>query len=73
MLVLSRKKNESIIVGEDIEIVVLDIQGDQVRLGIKAPINVSVHRKEVFEEIQQENRKAAETKAYDALRGLWRK
>jgi len=60
MLVLTRKKNQSIVINDNIEITLLDIQGDQVRIGISAPRSVSVHRKEVFEEIQAENRKAAE-------------
>ncbi|HHW49103.1 MAG TPA: carbon storage regulator CsrA [Clostridiaceae bacterium] len=60
MLVLTRKKNQSIVINDNIEITLLDIQGDQVRIGINAPRSVSVHRKEVFEEIQAENRKAAE-------------
>lgn len=59
MLVLSRKKNESIIIGDDVEIVIVDIKGDQVKVGIKAPKKVTVHRAEVYEEIQAENRKAA--------------
>ncbi len=59
MLVLSRKKNESIMIGDDIEIVVVEIKGDQIKLGVKAPRNVTVHRAEVYEEIQLENRKAA--------------
>lgn len=62
MLVLTRKKDQTIIINEDIEITVLDIQGDQVRLGINAPRNVSIHRKEIFLEIQEENKKAAEVK-----------
>lgn len=60
MLVLTRKKDQSIIIGDNIEITVVDIQGDQVRLGINAPKNVSVHRKEIFLEIQEENKKASE-------------
>ena len=55
MLVLARKINESIMIGDDIELVVIDIKGDQVKLGIRAPKNVTVHRKEIYEEIQQEN------------------
>lgn len=61
MLVLTRKKDQTIIINDNIEITVLEIQGDQVRIGIKAPRNVSIHRKEIFLEIQEENRKAAET------------
>jgi carbon storage regulator len=60
MLVLTRKKDQSIIINDNIEITVLEVQGDQVRIGINAPKSVSIHRKEVFLEIQQENRKAAE-------------
>ncbi|NLV63248.1 MAG: carbon storage regulator CsrA, partial [Clostridiaceae bacterium] len=59
MLVLSRKKGQSIMIGNDIEISIVDVQGEQVRLGINAPRDVSIHRKEVFEEIIAENRQAA--------------
>jgi len=55
MLVLARRLNESIIIGDDVEVVVIDIKGDQVKLGIRAPKRISVHRKEIYEEIQQEN------------------
>jgi len=57
MLVLSRKKNESIVINNDITIVVVEIRGDKVRLGIEAPSDVPVHRQEVYEAIQRENRK----------------
>ncbi|MDK2811580.1 MAG: carbon storage regulator [Petroclostridium sp.] len=60
MLVLTRKKDQTIMIGDNIEITVVDIQGDQVRIGINAPKNLSIHRKEVFVEIQQENQKAAQ-------------
>lgn len=60
MLVLTRKKDQTIVINENVEITVLDVQGDQVRIGINAPRSVSVHRKEVFLEIQQENKKASE-------------
>lgn len=59
MLILARKINESIMIGDDIEIVVVDIKGDQVKLGIRAPKKVSVHRTEVYREIQEQNRRAA--------------
>lgn len=59
MLVLTRKLNQSIIIGDNIEIVVLEVRGEQVRIGIKAPKNVSVHRKEVYEQIADENKGAA--------------
>jgi carbon storage regulator len=55
MLVLARRVNESIMIGDTIEVVVIDIKGDQVKLGIKAPKRITVHRKEIYEEIQQEN------------------
>ncbi len=61
MLVLSRKKNQGIIIGDNIELTIIEIQGDQVRIGIKAPKNVSIYRKEIFLEIQDENKKAANT------------
>lgn len=63
MLVLARKTNESIMIGDDIEVVVVDIKGDQVKLGIRAPKTVSVHRTEVYREIQNQNREAAVSKA----------
>ncbi len=56
MLVLSRHRDESIIIGTDIVVTVVDIRGDKVRLGIAAPIETPVHRQEVFEAIQRENR-----------------
>lgn len=60
MLVLSRKKGETIIVGDNIEVCIVDIQGDNVRVGIKAPREVNIFRKEVFEQIKDENLKAAQ-------------
>jgi len=54
MLVLSRQKNESIIIGDNIVITVVDIRGDKVRMGIQAPKNVTVHRQEVYESIKRE-------------------
>lgn len=54
MLVLSRHRDESIIIGDDIVITVVDIRGDKVRLGIQAPSSVSVHRQEIYEAIQRE-------------------
>ena len=59
MLVLTRRLNQSIKIGDDIEITVIEVRGDQVRLGVAAPRDVSVHRKEVYLQIQQENRAAA--------------
>ncbi|MBD8519597.1 MULTISPECIES: carbon storage regulator CsrA [Lysinibacillus] len=58
MLVLSRKKNESIMIGDHVEVKILSVEGDQVKLGIVAPKTVTVHRAEVFEAIQQQNKEA---------------
>jgi len=65
VLVLTRKRNESIVLNDNIEFTVLDIQGDQVRIGINAPKNVSIYRKEIYLEIQAENKKAADVKSID--------
>ncbi|MCH8805903.1 MAG: carbon storage regulator CsrA [Planctomycetes bacterium] len=59
MLVLSRQRDESIMIGDNVEITIVDIRGDKVRLGIVAPVEIPVHRKEVYDAIQRENRKAA--------------
>lgn len=59
MLVLSRHCEEAIMIGDDVEIVVVDIRGDKVRLGVNAPPRVAVHRKEIYESIRQENAQAA--------------
>lgn len=58
MLVLGRKKGESIIIDDDIEIIVTAVEGETVKLGIKAPMHITIHRKEVYLEIQEENRRA---------------
>lgn len=59
MLVLSRQRDETIMIGEDIAVTVVDIRGDKVRLGIEAPGEIPVHRREVYEAIQREKRGAA--------------
>ena len=59
MLVLSRLRDETIMIGEDVEITVVDIRGDKVRLGINAPTTIAVHRKEVYEAIRIENQRAS--------------
>lgn len=69
MLVLSRKRDESIIIGDDVVITIVDIKGEQVKIGVTAPKNVSIHRKEVYEAIQEENKAASKTKAQN-LSGL---
>ena len=60
MLVLSRQRAESIFIGDNIKITVVDIRGDKVRLGIEAPTEIPVHRQEVYEAIQRENQRKAE-------------
>lgn len=55
MLILSRKTNQKIVIGEDIEIIIIDVKGDQVKVGIEAPRELKVFRREVYEEIQKEN------------------
>jgi carbon storage regulator len=63
MLALSRKVNESIMLGNDIEVTILEIKGDQVKVGIKAPKTVPIFRKEIYLQIEEENKKAAEQTA----------
>ncbi|NMB01614.1 MAG: carbon storage regulator CsrA [Firmicutes bacterium] len=65
MLVLTRKVDQSIMIGDHIRIVVVDVRGDQVKIGIDAPRDVMVHRHEVYEEIQAENRRAAINRQVD--------
>ncbi|MCC5786440.1 MAG: carbon storage regulator, partial [Phycisphaerales bacterium] len=65
MLVLSRQRDETIMIGDDIEITVVDIRGDKVRLGINAPTRIAVHRKEVYEAIRRENEQAAKVRGDD--------
>jgi carbon storage regulator len=68
MLVLSRQRDESIIIGDNIVVTIVDVRGDKVRLGIDAPREVSVHRREIYEAIQRENRQAAQIRLDDARR-----
>jgi carbon storage regulator len=65
MLVLSRQRDETIMIGDDIEITVVDIRGDKVRLGINAPRAVQVHRKEVYDAIRRENAEASQVQLPD--------
>lgn len=75
MLVLSRKKDESIMIGDQIELVVVGVEGDMVRIGIKAPKEIDVFRKEVYLSIQQTNEEAAKSSGLDsaALKQLFAK
>jgi carbon storage regulator (csrA) len=73
MLALTRKVNESIMIGNDIEITVLDIKGDQVKIGIKAPKSVPVYRKEIYLQILESNKEAASSEINDeALKDLFK-
>ena len=65
MLVLSRQRDETIMIGDNVEITVVDIRGDKVRLGITAPTRIPVHRKEVYDAIKRENAAAAEVRPED--------
>ena len=69
MLVLARQRDETIMIGDDIEVTVVDIRGDKVRLGINAPKEIGVHRKEIYDSIRRENRAASQVKPED-LAGL---
>ena len=66
MLVLSRQRDESIIIGDNIVVTIVDVRGDKVRLGIEAPREVSVHRREVYEAIQRENQQASQIRLDEA-------
>ena len=70
MLALSRKKNEAIVINNNIEITVLDIRGDQIKLGISAPKEIPIYRKEVYIQIQNENKEATDVAGIDALKKL---
>ena len=67
MLALSRRINESIIIGNDIEITVLEVRGDQVKIGISAPKSIPIYRKEIYLQIKESNREAAESAAPDEV------
>lgn len=66
MLVLSRQRDESIIIGDNVVVTIVDVRGDKVRLGIDAPVEIPVHRREVYEAIQRENRRASQISTDDA-------
>lgn len=70
MLALSRKQGESIVIGNNIEITVLEAKGDQVKIGISAPKSVPVYRKEIYAQIQEENREAVANLDVESLKNL---
>ena len=71
MLALSRKKGEALVVGNNIEIMILEVKGDQIKIGIKAPKEVPIYRKEVYEQIQQANKEAMAEQTPEALNKLF--
>ena len=71
MLALSRKKNEALVINNDIEITVLDIRGDQVKIGISAPKDVPIYRKEIYLQIQEANKEAMNAENLEALKNLF--
>lgn len=74
MLALSRKTNESIMLGNDIEITILEIKGDQVKIGISAPKSVPIYRKEIYLQIEESNKEAANAASgFEELQKLFKK
>jgi carbon storage regulator len=72
MLALARKANESIVINNNVEITILEIKGDQVKIGINAPKSVPIYRKELYDQIQEANKESADnTKAVDAINKLF--
>ncbi|MBD8972792.1 MAG: carbon storage regulator [Clostridiales bacterium] len=72
MLALSRKANESIMIGNDIEITILEVKGEQVKIGINAPKSVPVYREEVYEQIRESNKEAASDVVQENLKNLFK-
>lgn len=70
MLALSRKKNEAIIINNNVEITILEVKGDQVKIGITAPKEVPVYRKEVYLQVQEANKEAINVEGMEALKNL---
>lgn len=70
MLALSRKKNEALVINNNVEITVLEIKGEQVKLGISAPREVPIYRKEVYEQIQDANQESVNVDGIEALKTL---
>lgn len=71
MLALSRKQSESIVIGNDIEITILEVKGDQVKIGISAPKSVPVYRKEIYTQIQEANRETVATLDMESIKKLF--
>ncbi len=71
MLALSRKKNEALVIDNKIEVTILEIRGDQVKVGISAPKEVPIYRKEVYLQIQEANKQALETASLEALKKIF--
>lgn len=71
MLALSRKKNEALVIDNKIEVTVLEIKGDQVKIGITAPKEVPIYRKEVYIQIQEANKQSLETDGLEALKNIF--
>lgn len=71
MLALSRKKNEALVIDNNIEVTVLEIKGDQVKIGISAPKDVPIYRKEVYLQIQEANKQSMETDTLEALKNMF--
>lgn len=73
MLALARKVNQSIMIGNDIEVTLLEIKGDQIKIGINAPKNVPIYRKEIYAQIQEENKSAVQEVDMAKIRDLFEK
>lgn len=71
MLALTRKKNESIVINGNIEITIMEVKGDHVKIGVQAPKSIPVYRKEVFEQIQKENEEAMKAESMKDLKDLF--
>lgn len=71
MLALARKVNQSIVIGNDIEVTLLEIKGDQIKIGISAPKNVPIYRKEIYNQIQEENKSALQEVDMAKIRDLF--
>ena len=70
MLVLTRKKGESLVINNNIEISILEVRGDQIKIGITAPKDVPIYRKEVYKQIQEENRASVSAEGLEALKKM---